>query len=234
MTHPDLAFPTHKVAQFMQNPGKAHWHAVQRIIRYAYTTRNNVLTLGGASPKPGVSPLYAYCNADFANEKDHACSVSGYALFYGNQGAFAWSAKKQTATALSTGEAEYYSGTHGGREVLWIHQFLCEIGFKESAPTPLKIDSTSAIHTIETPDQVSNRTKHINVAYHWIHEAVKAKIMQPEYVPIEDNVADICTKSLMRPKYETFSQMLGMRPRQDASWGGVLRYMEITNTTTHL
>ncbi len=68
-----------------------------------------------------------------------------------------------------------------------------------------------------TPDQVSNCTKHINVAYHWIREAVKAKIMQPEYVPTEDNVTDICTKSLMRPKHEKFSQMLGMRPRQDAS-----------------
>ncbi len=107
MTRSDLAFPMHNVAQFMQNPSKAYWHAVQHIIHYAYTTHNNVLTLGEASPKPGAPPLYVYCDTDFANEKDHACSVSGYALFYGNQGAFAWSAKKQTATALSTGEAEY-------------------------------------------------------------------------------------------------------------------------------
>ncbi|SJL11797.1 uncharacterized protein ARMOST_15207 [Armillaria ostoyae] len=28
MTCLDLAFPTHKVVQFMQNPGKVHWHAV--------------------------------------------------------------------------------------------------------------------------------------------------------------------------------------------------------------
>ncbi len=28
MTHPDLAFPMHKIAQFMQNPSKSHWHAV--------------------------------------------------------------------------------------------------------------------------------------------------------------------------------------------------------------
>ena len=31
---------------------------------------------------------------------------------------------------------------------------------------------TSSIHVIEAPDQVTNCTKHINIAYHWIREAV--------------------------------------------------------------
>jgi len=32
--------------------------------------------------------------------------------------------RSQTATALSTGEAEYYGCTHAGREIIWLQQLL--------------------------------------------------------------------------------------------------------------
>jgi hypothetical protein len=50
---------------------------------------------------------------------DHGHSISGYAMVLGN-GCFSWSSKKQTATVLSTGEAEYYAVTHAGCEVIWL------------------------------------------------------------------------------------------------------------------
>ena len=116
------------------------------------------------------------------NSTDHGHSISGYAMMLGN-GCFSWSSKKQTATALSTGEAEYYATTHAGREVLWLRQLLTEIGFAPTIGTTLHIDNTSSIHMIETPDQVTNRTKHINIAYHWIREEVQKQSIKPVYVP---------------------------------------------------
>jgi hypothetical protein len=125
MTHPDIAKAVQTVAQFSSNPGKHHWDAVICIIRYLKTTLNWVLTLGGKSV---AIELLGYCDADHANSLDHKRSISGYAMVLGN-GCFSWSSKKQTATALSTGEAEYYAATHAGREVLWLRQLLMEIGF---------------------------------------------------------------------------------------------------------
>jgi hypothetical protein len=45
--------------------------------------------------------------------------------------------KKQTATALSTGEAEDYAVTHAGRVVIWLRQLLTEIGFAPHIGTTL-------------------------------------------------------------------------------------------------
>ena len=39
-THPDVAFAVQHLSQFNNNPGNAHWTAVQRTIRYLYATRN--------------------------------------------------------------------------------------------------------------------------------------------------------------------------------------------------
>jgi hypothetical protein len=165
MTRPDISKAVQTVAQFTSNPGKHHWDADICIIRYLKTTRNWVLTLGG---KSALIELLAYCDADHANSPDHGRSISGYAMVLGN-GCFSWSSKKQTATALSTGEAEYYAVTHAGREVIWLQQLLTEIRFAPHIETTLRIDNTSSIRMIETPDQVTNHTKHINIAYHWIH-----------------------------------------------------------------
>src|SRR5882762_7004511 len=157
MTRPDIAKAVQTVAQFSSNPGKRHWDSTIRIIRYLKTTRNWVLTLGG---KSAAVELLGYCDADHANSTDHGRSISGYAMMLGN-GCFSWSSKKQTATALSTGEAEYYGTTHAGCEVLWLQPLLTEIGFAPTIGTTLHIDNTSSIRMIETPDQVTNRTKHI-------------------------------------------------------------------------
>ena len=213
MTRPDISKAVQTVAQFSSNPGKHHWDAVIRIIRYLRTTRNWVLTLGG---KSAAVQLLGYCDADHANSTDHGRSISGYAMILGN-GCFSWSSKKQTATALSTGEAEYYATTHAGREILWLRQLLAEIGFSPSIGTTLHVDNTSNIRMIETPDQVTNRTKHINIAYHWIREEVLKQTITPVYVPSDQNISDIFTKGFHAPRHKELARMLGMVPRADAN-----------------
>ena len=116
MTCPDIAKAVQTVAQFSSNPGKHPWVAVVCIIRYLKTMWNWVLTLGG---KSAAIEILGYCAADHANSPDHGRSIPGYAMMLGN-GCFSWSSKKQTATALSTGEAEYYATVHAGCEVNWV------------------------------------------------------------------------------------------------------------------
>jgi hypothetical protein len=137
------------IVQFTSNPGKHHWDAVIRIVRYLKTTRNWVLTLGRNSTP---IELIGYCDADHANSPDHGHSISRYVMILG-KGCFSWSSKKQTATALSTGEAEYYTVTHAKRKIIWLRQLLTEIGFAPHIRTTPHIDNTSSIHMIKTPDQ---------------------------------------------------------------------------------
>ena len=133
------------------------------------------------------------------------------------KGCFSWSCKNQTATELSTSEAEYYAVTHAGREIIWLRQLLTEIGFAPHIGTTLHIDNTSSIRMIETPDQATNRTKHINIAYHWIREEVQKQTIVPDYVPSEQNISDIFTKGFHAPRHKELTSALGMGLRADAS-----------------
>jgi hypothetical protein len=60
-----------------------------------------------------------------------------------------------------------------------------------------------------------SRTKHIDLCYHFIREAVEEGKIKMEYVPTTENVADIFTKALPRPKFEEFVSRLGLVEVQD-------------------
>ena len=102
-----------------------------------------------------------------------------------------------------------------GHEVNWVPQLL--VGFSPQTATILHIDNTSSIHMIETPDQVTNRTKHINIAYHWICEEVQKQTILPEYVPSDKNLSDIFTKGFHAPCHKELACAPGMGLRADAS-----------------
>jgi hypothetical protein len=205
--------PVQKVPRFAANPGYNHWTAVKRILRYLKGTRNIVLTVGG---KLEASVPHASCDGDFANLPDHGRSVSGYAIMLGNS-VFSWPAKKQTATALSTSEAEYYAGTHVGLEILWLRELIAEIGFPPNGPTCLHIDNTSTIRMITKSDEATHRTKYIRLSYHWIHEFVCDGHLSPIYVKTTENLADIFTKLLPADSHWRLAEKLGLREKADAN-----------------
>ena len=60
-------------------------------------------------------------------------------------------------------------------------------------------------------DHVNNeRTKHIDVKYHFIRDHILRKTVSPRYVPTTSMVADIMTKALGSVKHQSFVKMMGM------------------------
>jgi hypothetical protein len=78
-------------------------------------------------------------------------------------GAIPWSSKKQRTIALSTMEAEYMALTEGKH----MRRFIQELGIDRTQPTSLRSDNLGAI-TLSHDATYHARTKHINVAYHFI------------------------------------------------------------------
>ena len=58
------------------------------------------------------------------------------------------------------------------------------------------------------------RTKHIDVRYHFIREAVEDGKLSVIYIPTDDNPADIFTKPLAKAKLRQFVEMLGLRRKE--------------------
>jgi hypothetical protein len=202
-TRPDICYAVNMLAQVASNPGRVHWEAAKRVVRYLKGTRELRLTWGTSS-----SGLIGYTDASHASEDLGYKSMSGYVFLLAG-GAISWSAKKQSLIALSTAEAEYIAMTHAAKELLWIRSFISEVLQPLNIPSPLFADNQSAI-ALARNGFFSPRTKHIALRYHFIREALTSFVLSLHWVDTHSNIADIFTKSLDYSKSSFLSSRLGL------------------------
>ena len=68
-------------------------------------------------------------------------------------------------------------------------------------PTVIHCDNKSCIKLSVNP-VFHDISKHIDIQYHHIRYCVQRKIMLLQYIPMEDQDADILTKALTKRKFE--------------------------------
>jgi hypothetical protein len=199
---------THEVGVLSRHnhtPGKQHHTAVKRVFRYLRGTSDCDVLFDGKSPIEG--PI-VYSDADWAGNPIDRKSISGYTAILSGA-AISWSSKKQSTVALSSTEAEYIAAARATQEATWIQTFLSEIGHPLGKPIPLYVDNQSAIKLIQNP-VAHDRTKHIDIKYHFIRDAQARGIIKVEYCPTERQVADVLTKPLSREKHKRFTEQMGL------------------------
>lgn len=109
---------------------------------------------------------------------------------------------------MSTTKTEYIAATEPSKEVLWMKNFLLELGLQQDRCT-LYCDNQSAIHLVRNPI-FHSRSKHIDVRYHWIHDALDQKRFQLEKIHNDDNGSDMVTRTLSTKKFNFCRQQAGM------------------------
>ena len=145
---------------------------------------------------------------DGASQK-HRHLISGFSFHFGI-GAISWSSKKQGVVLLSSTEAEYVAQTHAAKEGIWLRSFVKEIQGGEAKPLTISCDNQGTI-MLAKDNKFHARMMHIDLQYHFIHEVVKEGKIQVKYIPMDDNISDIFTKPLLRPKFAKFVESLGLR-----------------------
>ncbi|CAL9161167.1 unnamed protein product, partial [Musa hybrid cultivar] len=105
--------------------------------------------------------------------------------------------KKQDWVSKSSTESEYRAMFSACSEIVWLWELLGELGFPQIEPTPLHTDNTSAIQIINNP-VFHERTKHIEVDCHSIHEAYDAHVISLLHITTDLQTDDVFTKALSR------------------------------------
>ncbi|KAI0510700.1 hypothetical protein KFK09_011309 [Dendrobium nobile] len=205
VTRPDIMYSVAILSRFMENPRESHWLAAKRILRYISGT----FEFGLHYQCSGDMRLLGYCDSDWANDHEERKSTSGY-VFYVGSTAFTWCTHKQKVVALSTCEAEYIAAAAAACEAIWLKNLLKEFFRKIDEATIIYVDNKSAIALAKNPVQ-HGRSKHIDVRYHFIRDAVLMGYISIEHCSTEDQVADLFTKALSTPRFLKLLKMLGMK-----------------------
>ena len=205
-THPNITYAVNMLSQFNVKLSCAHWNAVKHVFCYLQGTKTLGITYDMDS---GYSNLILATFSDSNNGKSyHKKAISsGIILLAG--GAIKWIAEKQPIITLSTMEAKYVTANAIAHSAKWMTQFIAELGFCQEHPVNLFIDNQTAKKIAENPE-LHKHSQHIDKWYHWIQEQIELGFINLSWVPTDENLADIFTKSLATPHFIEHCLYLGM------------------------
>jgi len=171
-----------------------HLAAANTVLRYLKGTAWLSLTYSSAAAMVG------YSDADYAGDLDTRRSTTGY-VFTFNGAAVSWKSKRQPSVAHSTTESEYIAAATAAKEAVWLSRLIKDLT-GTAAQMRMRCDDQSALVIMHDPVS-SPKTKHIDIAYHFVREKVADKQLLLEHVPTKKMAADILTKPLPVPAYTT-------------------------------
>jgi hypothetical protein len=120
-----------------------------------------------------------------------------------------WSARKQPNVSRSSIEAEYKAIANTTAEIMWIQILLQELGIDSPRAAKLWCDNIGAKYLSANP-VFHARTKHIEVDYHFVRERVSRRLLDIDFVPSGDQIADGFTKPLPARQLENFKHNLNL------------------------
>ena len=202
-THPDLAYAVSQISQFSNNPSDVHDSAANRVFKYLRGTSNFGITYDGNQ----ALVLGGYSDANWGSGEDRK-SMGGY-VFTLCGGAVSWAAKKQPTVALSSTESEYMALTQAAKESMWIQYFLGELGRTAKSANIIYGDNQGSIALAKNPEYHA-QTKHIDIQYYFIRECVEEGLINLQYIPTEDMIADGMTKALARDRHHLLISRMGV------------------------
>ncbi|KAH9669936.1 retrovirus-related pol polyprotein from transposon RE1 [Citrus sinensis] len=128
-----------------------------------------------------------------------------------------WSSKKQPVIARSSAESEYRSLASASAEISWLQSLFSELKLQCIEKPVIWCENLSATELAHNPI-FHSRTKHIEIDIHYVRNKVLAGELNIQYIPSEEQVADIMTKPLsfihfnyLRAKLNVMSCPLSLR-----------------------
>jgi hypothetical protein len=222
-TRPDISYALSLVSPFMQNPGPAHFQAVNRILSYIYFTATKKIHFSGLLKPTG------FCDANWGGNNPKTIGIKprsqyGY-VFKAGGGAISWRAPKTKTSVLSSFAAECIALADAVGTGYWFSQILKNLAVNSKLIT-IYADNEASIKAIKSP--IHDISKHVDAALHlentniesitqntnisfWvIRDYIENGIIEVKHIPGRENCADIFTKPLFGPAIDKCARGMGV------------------------
>jgi len=198
-TRPDVAVAVNQLSRHMATPTRAHLAAAKHVLRYLKGTAGLCLRYERQASSEHSNELLGYADASWMSVPGTSRSVSGYAFLL-NGAAVSWRCKVQSTIALSTAEAEFDALSAAVREAVYLRGLMQEIGLPQLEATVVREDNQPCIALCKNA-VASQRTRHVALRFNFVREKLHAGLIDIEYCPTAEQLADILTKVLPAPQH---------------------------------
>ena len=143
---------------------------------------------------------------------DNYRSTSG-AIHFVDGNPMLWKSRRQDRVALSSCEAEFYSGASASKDTVYIDRLTKSLrpdfDLNSDMPT-LYMDNKSAIQAALNA-QDNEKQRHIDLRSHYLRDTCTREEIDIQFVPGSLNPADAQTKALGATKFHQFRRQGNLR-----------------------
>ena len=195
-SRPDISNSVRELTKVMDCANEKHFKGLLRVLKYVLSTSDLGIKYDSASMLNfnGIWKVVAYCDSDFAGDKDSRNSVTGFCIYIGRC-LISWKARGQKSVTLSSTEAEYVAVSEVCTEIIFIKYILEFLDVKVEYPVTVMCDNVGAIF-LSYNAKNSNRTKHVDIRAHFVRQYVEDGVVKVIFIRSEENEADTFTKNV--------------------------------------
>ena len=185
----------------MSNPDDEDWIKAKRLGRYI---KGEPRLVQYSEFQTLPTEINAYTDSDYAVCIKTRKSSSGGAIMTRGHCITSWSST-QSAIALSSGEAEFYSLVKTASQAIGIKHMLSDMNIH----LDINVHTDSSTATTITLRKGAGNVRHIGTTQLWIQDKVKEQVICIKNIGTLDTPADLFTKYLSRDVIDTHFKFLG-------------------------
>ena len=162
-----------------------------------YLGRSSSLGVTYSTHVDGAKELKVYADSNWSTTR----STTGYVIFLGGA-VIASASRRQHCITMSSCEAELVALADAAIELLYIRGLLEFIGFEQDGPVKVFTDNKGAYDLCHDRYTSAQNSRHVDRKLFKMWELRGAGEVTVDYVPTDDNPADLFTKILSRQPFE--------------------------------
>ena len=219
----DLSFSLIKLSQYSTRPARIHFEACADLYRYLYHTIDDGIYYWRSSPRHDVptssfpiikqdqidkqidisilsqldpKQLFALVDSDFAADKAHRKSVTGFILKLGG-GTIVGKTRFQEIIAQSSTEAEFIAAADAGKMILYTRSILEQVGLPQYEATVIFEDNQGALLMAQA-GKPTKKTRHVEIKHFTIQQWTELDLLKFKHIRTSINSSDSFTKATAR------------------------------------
>jgi hypothetical protein len=215
----DITAAVNCLGRYQADPAPRHWDQLLRIVKYLKGTAGLGLTYcKDVDPRRAVT-LYGYSDAEHGGDKSDRRSVMAY-VFMLCGGVLDFRSCRQTSISLSSTESEYVALSHATQQLGYLRRLLREVGLEQTSPSVLFEDNQSVLG-IARDEYYAGRLKHIDLRHHFLRQEIERKVVQLNFCPSKELIADALTKPIGRMQFRYLRNQMGLGWKTESRLDGV-------------